>query len=365
MVDLEETLWDMNRHTQAKHDILDRYLKAWFPILFSRERKLVYIDGFAGPGKYKGGEIGSPLIAIKVATEHKLKDRFGKIIFTFIEKRPDRFEHLEKTISTLGALPSTINIEKYNLDFNDFLATLLDTLERKGASLAPTFVFVDPFGYSDLRLDLLARVLKCDKCELLITYMVGFLDRFLFDEKHHDSICKVLGIREESLDKIIALSTKEEREETWLRLLKEKLIELSKTDLYQLSFVMRGEHNTTLYYLVFFTKSVVGMKAMKEAMWNVGRTGEYTFSDFNFEQSSLIDYSKGLWIKQAADLVYNEYKGKTITLTQLETWVILYTRFIFRKEILVALEKEDKIQYEGIRQKSFTYPDKRGRIIFQ
>lgn len=29
----KETIWEIEPHTQAKHEILRRYLSAWFPIL--------------------------------------------------------------------------------------------------------------------------------------------------------------------------------------------------------------------------------------------------------------------------------------------------------------------------------------------
>ena len=62
-----ETLWEIDPHTRAKHEILQRYLEAWFPILSSYHHRIVYIDGFAGPGRYKGGELGSPIIALGLA----------------------------------------------------------------------------------------------------------------------------------------------------------------------------------------------------------------------------------------------------------------------------------------------------------
>jgi three-Cys-motif partner protein len=68
MTDSLPTIWSITPHTQAKHAILKRYLDAWFPIL-SRQaailnrkfgtvngRRILYIDGFAGPGIYTGGE---------------------------------------------------------------------------------------------------------------------------------------------------------------------------------------------------------------------------------------------------------------------------------------------------------------------
>ena len=69
---VEKAVWPMEQHTRAKHEILRRYLGAWFPILAGGgfNPRLVFLDGFAGPGVYSSGEPGSPLIAIETLVDH-------------------------------------------------------------------------------------------------------------------------------------------------------------------------------------------------------------------------------------------------------------------------------------------------------
>src|SRR6266446_7528365 len=63
------TVWELEPHTRAKHEILRRYLQAWMPILAQGGFKnILYIDGFAGPGRYAGGEDGSPIIAVSLTS---------------------------------------------------------------------------------------------------------------------------------------------------------------------------------------------------------------------------------------------------------------------------------------------------------
>ena len=62
-----------------KHLILQGYLEAWYPKL-KFARRLVFIDGFAGPGEYLGGEKGSPLIALDAA----IKEGKGKADYSGI-----------------------------------------------------------------------------------------------------------------------------------------------------------------------------------------------------------------------------------------------------------------------------------------
>lgn len=98
------TTWDYAPHTRAKHRILRAYLDAWFPILASikKAERVLFVDGFAGPGEYSGGEEGSPTIAIRAALEHKA--RFAvPVRLVFIEVDPERHQHLCGVIERLRA----------------------------------------------------------------------------------------------------------------------------------------------------------------------------------------------------------------------------------------------------------------------
>src|SRR4051812_14615792 len=99
MAEPSSVVWPAEPHTRAKHAILGLYLQAWLPILSSasaqyKNTELRYVDGFAGPGIYKGGEPGSPVVAIKTALNHE-KGFAVPIRFTFIEEDPARCAQLK------------------------------------------------------------------------------------------------------------------------------------------------------------------------------------------------------------------------------------------------------------------------------
>jgi hypothetical protein len=64
-------LWEADEHTLAKHGILRAYLQAWLPTMSRCNDRLLLIDGFAGPGRYLGGEDGSPLIMLRTLLDHR------------------------------------------------------------------------------------------------------------------------------------------------------------------------------------------------------------------------------------------------------------------------------------------------------
>ena len=108
----KDTLWPIARPTQAKHTILRKYLDAWLPILgagrYAHEH-LVLIDGFAGPGRYLGGEPGSPLIMLKAYLDHPAT-LDATAYFFFIEGHRERCEHLRAEIQKL-TLPPKVQVE--------------------------------------------------------------------------------------------------------------------------------------------------------------------------------------------------------------------------------------------------------------
>jgi len=84
-------LWKAALHTRAKIEIVSGYLYTWFEILgrTSSVTRLVYIDGFAGPGEYTNAPIGSPVAAlnqaIRVLAPAVSALRSKELLFHFIE----------------------------------------------------------------------------------------------------------------------------------------------------------------------------------------------------------------------------------------------------------------------------------------
>src|SRR5258705_10694676 len=98
----------MTPHTAAKHLLLRRYLDCWFPILGKSEKSINYIDGFAGPGEYQGGEIVSPQVATEAAKAHVERGPLApdcKIDFTFVNADPHSAADLNASLSALVLAP--------------------------------------------------------------------------------------------------------------------------------------------------------------------------------------------------------------------------------------------------------------------
>lgn len=131
--------WPLEPHTKTKHVILRGYLSAWMPIMSRTNRRIVFIDGFAGPGRYAGGDEGSPLIALRTALDHRQRDPGCEFNFLFIEEHPERAANLQREIDFLRAerpFPEEFDYEVANEKFEEKVDGLLAGLA--GARLAPT-----------------------------------------------------------------------------------------------------------------------------------------------------------------------------------------------------------------------------------
>jgi three-Cys-motif partner protein len=70
--------------------------------------RVVYIDGFAGPGKYNMGEDGSPLVVLKAARDHTYPMK-GELVCIFVESDLDRYQYLTSVLDELSpSLPNRI-----------------------------------------------------------------------------------------------------------------------------------------------------------------------------------------------------------------------------------------------------------------
>jgi len=269
-----ETLWEIEPHTKAKHEILQRYLGAWFPILGSKIPKIVYIDGFCGPGKYKGGEDGSPVIAVKEALKHTSILSKSDVFFLFIDERPDRIEHLKTELSSLNP-PKNFHPDARVNEFENTLTQILDNLNQQGRQLAPTFAFIDPFGFKGAPFSLVQRLLDNPRTEVFINIMIDFINRFAEHPMSTDRqyIKDLLGVSEEEINKVTSSS---DRILAFRQLYQDKLKQHAN---FVRFFEMRDHRNKVIYYLFFASNHPLGHAKMKEAFWKVDCQSGFTFSD--------------------------------------------------------------------------------------
>ena len=363
----KHVIWQLDPHTHAKHEILRRYLEAWLPIMTAYNGRVVFLDGFAGPGEYAGGELGSPLIAIDTFLRHRHPRPGAEVTFLFIEKNADRCQHLQVLLAT-RSLPSSAKCHVFCGEFDEHLTSLLQMLEENSLRLAPTFAFVDPFGYSATPMQTIARLMKHDKCEVLITFMHEEVNRFLSfqnaaNEAHYDNLFGTQEWREIINQQL----TPGERERHVHDLYQGQLSTVGGARFVR-SFRMRNKQNRTDYFLFFGTKSLKGLDKMKQVMWRVDPSGAYDFSDLTNPDQQVLFASEPDYPTLEA-MIANRFRGHIVSVGEIETYVIAETPFHsgqYKTHVLKPLEKAGKLTVIGAvsTRRSGTFADPQMRVRF-
>lgn len=327
------TIWPLEPHTGAKHEILRRYLRAWMPILGRSHQRIVYIDGFAGPGVYSAGEPGSPIIALETALEHQAL-LTGEVTFLFIERDDQRAKALTQRLAAVE-VPRRFRYGVRSEACAPVLSDLLDSLNAAGQSLAPTFAFLDPFGYSHTPFDLVRRILKNSRCEVLITFMFEEINRFLSLDSEATHFDELFGT--ESWRQALNAPLSRERRIRLQGVYRDQLRGVAR---YVCAFEMRNATDATDYFLFFATNSLLGLKRMKEAMWNVDPTGAFSFSDATDPNQPVL-FSGEPDVRDLERRLRQHFKEHDATVEAIEEFVVgetPYRETHYKKQILKALE---------------------------
>jgi three-Cys-motif partner protein len=283
----QKTTWPLDPHTAAKHVILRKYLNAWLPKITRYNGRVIICDGFAGPGIYSEGEKGSPIISLEALINHSYRPSMkAEMKYIFIESDANRCKSLQKAIEAVD-LPKSISLNILNQECEHAFAEILDYLDQKDSSLAPTFAFIDPFGISGVPLEIIQRLMAHRGCEVFITFMLGPLHRFITTPEFEPHCDRLFGCGDWRTAKTL---TGHDREEFLRSLYQSQLhnVEQGVGAKYVRFFTMKDKKNRTIYDLFFATNHEQGIDAMKDAMWHVDQTGVYSFSDAtNPEQETL------------------------------------------------------------------------------
>lgn len=361
---IRTTNWPLAPHTRTKHEILKRYLDAWLPILSSWAGRIVFIDGFAGPGRYSGGEPGSPVIALQALLAHPYfqEPRPGReVVFAFIEADSERAAALRGEIDAIEITP-WIRALVVEGEFRDHMAELLDAIEAGGKYLAPTFAFIDPFGIKGLPMALVARITHNPRCECLVSFMYESINRFLTHpsldiQAHYDELFGT-----EAWRAIAAISDPETRKSRLVGLYREQLQKVAGLR-YVRTFEMVNEGNRTEYFLFFGTNSRLGLSKMKEAMWRADPVGGQVFSDRSVSGQGVL-FEPHADIRPLRHLLQNHFRGKGwVPIEEVSDFVLEDTAYSelshLKRATLVPMEKEGLLEAQrpGEKPRRGTFPD--------
>ncbi len=355
-------LWEASPHTLAKLEIVGRYLDVWFMILGSnpKNRRLVYIDGFAGPGRYTNTDKSSPIVALRAAQAAARRagvtGNTTEYSFLFVEKKADFAKSLREVVQG-QSLPPQFKWSVEQGSFEEKVGGLLADLKASGRNLAPTFAFIDPFGATGLPFNVISEILSYKSCEVLLNLDSDGIGRlvtaqaFAHNQAHLDVLFGDSSWRTE-LDPKLPM---QKLSAQVLALYKKRLKTAAK---YVFAFAMNSREGQLNYHLVFASQHPLGLEKMKEAMKTVDQTGAYSFSDDTVGQELLrFDFDAPVvW----AERMQRALGGKWRPYSDFRDYALNETPFINPKSMLRELEGRGVVEVEAAEgRKKGAFPEEK------
>ena len=267
------TLWPRDPHTEGKHLVLKEYLNAWLPILGTTQGRILFIDGFAGPGEYSGGEAGSPVVAMDAFVNHQAKHRItADIVLVFIEKCADRARHLRSVVKKWKPqFPDNMCVRVFDKkEFDPTMKKILNDLKQSRHNLAPAFVMIDPFGVKGFSMEVIRGILLNPKCEVYVTIMWSSIVRFRDRPEFKNYMDDIFGSDWNTVDDVCS----QDGRKALYGMYRQRLKDAGAKQV--LSFnVYKGMR--LIYSIFFATQSLKGCDKMKQAIWKIDPFGGFSF----------------------------------------------------------------------------------------
>lgn len=258
-------------HTQIKHKLFKSALDASLSIANALNYKdkenipFMYIDLYAGAGKFSDEKEGSPLIALNSISKYNEKKSFSSFEIVVSENNQINADNLNKNIAdkknALNISDEDCKCNLYCCKWEECINDLTQCIKARKWG----FVFVDPFSL-ELNLKELMDLLNHNIYykDVMILINKNAQERVLGKPDNPDiqKICNYFGIKEDVLKRLIAFvkTTKGGTNEDVIQLLTQKVLGDVDKDykIYAgISRTRQGElENADRFYLALITSSL-------------------------------------------------------------------------------------------------------------
>jgi len=340
---------DQKEQSFVKSTIVSKYFWAWAKVITSvqdrykkTDKRIAYIDLFAGPGRYEDNTKSTPLLVLEKAIADP---QMAKRLVTFFNDK-----NLKNTLSLNQAIQELPGIGKLkyqpvikNIEIGSAIAE-----QFKQMSVVPTLLFVDPWGYKGLSLNLIDSVLKNWGCDCVFFFNYNRINMGLNNENVKEHMNALFGEkRANELRTKLPILSPHERELTIV----EELGHAFQTMGYKfvLPFRFRNDDGTrTSHHLIFVSKEFRGYDIMKRIMASASSSTTQGVASFEYNPPDkrmpfLFELSRP--INDLADMLMTEFAGKTLSLGDFYESHSVNKPYTERnyKDVLLKLEAESKI----------------------
>ena len=358
-----ESFFDESGEQSAvKTAIVSKYFWGWAKVIMpqaqkTREKKIAYLDLFAGPGRYKDGAKSTPLLILEKAIED---DTMSQMLVTIFNDKDDHnTQDLKFSINQLaGVKKLKYPPDVWNSEVGSEMVKHFSSIQ-----LVPTLFFVDPWGYKGLSLQLVNSVLKDWGCDCIFFFNYNRINMGLNNPMVQEHMAALFGVsRAQTLRKRLEGLSPDDRESCILEELCKALG--AKEGRFVLPFSFKNDTGTrTSHHLIFVSKHPLGYSIMKEIMAAESSLHEQGVPSFQYSPADkcfplLFELNRPL--DDLEDMLLAEFADRTITMKEIYELHHVGRRFIKRnyKDVLKKMQAKGVIHCEPSKRPKGTFGDK-------
>jgi three-Cys-motif partner protein len=164
----------MLEHSAAKVQLLEKYLERYLNIISNDgfTKRIHIFDLFCGEGLYENGGQGSPLVILKSVKDlHTINSgkirNIPPIDIVFNDLKKEKTDKVESIVNEKKLHNSNYGKLNYrNKNYKDIIPKLGEFTNNLKDEKA--FIFIDPYGYKEIRASEIKSLLKSKKTEVLL-----------------------------------------------------------------------------------------------------------------------------------------------------------------------------------------------------
>lgn len=266
----DDDYWDeRNLPSVFKHALLDKYVPQFAGMTgsWSTEKRVVFLDGYAGRGRYKNDTPGSAERIMKIA-QHQFATANLAWTCYFVEQNDESAAALDAVVAEY--VTDGVDARAHHGDVEDILGEVLTAADG-----LPLFLFLDPTGFG-LPYDVLVRLLTERRrdvwppTEVLLNFSLNAVRRIgghVRSPRGNESTKHRLdlavngdwwrdlfksGVTDEAVEQVVARFTDDLSRDTQMRIVSVP--------------VARAPNHKPLYHLAFGTRSQHGLWAFGDSV---------------------------------------------------------------------------------------------------
>ena len=269
-------------HSRAKLTLYSNYLEKYLAILsvVPSIEKVHIFDIFCGTGIYKDQKPGSPILAFNNISKvddflnNSLKTTVKQTVLYINDLKEENVNKVKDYLSNLTKHPK-LNIEYSNIDAQQMLENVL-VMVGKQSYKERNLIFLDPYGYSQIKKETIAKLMRTKKVEIILFLPASHMHRFkkvvqLENKKAYNALRDFIFDFFEDDHPIRSVQNSENKISIFefIKYLREAL---SLGDAcFSTSFYLQRD-SSNYYALFFMTNSILGLERFIDLKWHIDQT---------------------------------------------------------------------------------------------